>query len=1108
MKLTSILLLCACLQVAASGYSQTVSFTGKKVPLEKVFAAVEKQTGYVFFFDEKLLNDARPVSIEAEKVPLEQFLQRLLADQPFRYLFQNKTIVISRKLTALPSPGADTSAPQVKMIMVGGVVFGEGNQPLSGASITTKATGKSIITNARGQFEFASIPVNTVLVFSFIGYGSREVAVNESSPGLIVRLPLAVSVLDEEVVKGYGRTSTRFATGNIVKVSGEDISRQTGMNPLLALEGRVPGMTLIPTQGYANSPVKVEIRGRNTFNPTLVSDPLYVIDGVPLVILDAQNTTTNASYERGSPGFVQAGNSVLTGGQSPLFSINPRDIESITVLKDVDATAIYGARGANGVVLITTKKGKAGKTQLGVDVRQVISYSPKYHEILNTEQYLNMRREALRNDGLGLTLANAPDVIGFDNNRYTDWQREVWGTGKTTTIGVSLSGGDDRTSFRLGGTVDEGREILTLKGSTQRLNITLGLNHRSQDQKLRIAFSAVYGYTKVDAIQSPNVTTLPPNAPPIYGTDGRLNYKDWNAAGIGGRFPFRNIYDPLETRTNLLNASMGVTYQVIKGMDLSFRAGYSQAQGSNNSIQSIASQNPINNPLGSNLFGNTKMSNWNLDPEMIYTKFIGSGRLEVLVGGTLQTSIMSSQLVQGLGYTNDALLSSISLAPVATNIDDYNQVKYLDLHARINYIWDNKYILNLTGNRSGSSNFGPGRQFGHFWSAGLAWIMTDERWIRKLLPELISNIKINANYGVVGSQGGGAYQYLSRWSVPSAGMVLPAYNNVTPLAPIQAVNQIYQWAESNNVSADLNIYFLKDRINLGVSHYRNSCDNQITSIPTPAFTGFTSVTGNSPANVRNTGWEFSVSGQIIQQKDFMWSASFNLGFNSNKLISYPEFQYSPFYNDYRLGESLNTKYLFQYIGINPQTGQRSYIDYNKDGFISMNSNTPPASGVDDRYVRVDLNDKFNGGGTMMFRYKSWNLSMSFNYRKGVSVVPFPASGGVLGNMPLDAYLGRWQKPGDNAQFPRLTTLSATTDNWFRSSTGYYTDASYLRLNNAYLSYQFPQKMVRKAGMQSCSFSLAVQNVFTITRYKGLDPGRGINALPLPRSIAAGLTLNF
>ncbi|HVK49273.1 MAG TPA: SusC/RagA family TonB-linked outer membrane protein [Pseudobacter sp.] len=1108
MQLTSILLLCACLQVSASGYSQTVSFSGKKVPLERVFATVEKQTGYVFFFDEELLRDARPVTITAENVPLEQFLQKLLADQPFRYLFQKRTIVISRKPPELLAPPADTSAPPVKLISVNGAVYGEGNQPLSGASVTTKSTGKSIITNVRGQFQLTGLPQNTVLVFSFIGYGSREVTVQESSPGIIVRLPLAVSMLDEEVVKGYGRTSMRFATGNTVKISGEDINRQPVMNPLLALEGRVPGMTITATQGYANSPVKVEIRGRNTFNPNLISDPLYVIDGVPLVVLDAQNTTTNASYERGSPGFVQAGLSTITGGQSPLFSINPRDIESITVLKDADATAIYGARGANGVILITTKNGKPGKTRLGLDFRQVFSRSPKYYDMLNTEQYLSMRREALRNDGLGLTTATAPDIISFDNNRYTDWQREIWGTGKTSTIGISLSGGDDRTSFRVGTTIDQSREILTLKGSTQRLNITLGLNHRSQDQKLKLSFSATYGYSKVDAISSPGVTTLAPNAPPIYGNDGKLNYKDWNAAGIGSRFPFRNIYDPLETNTNFLNAGMGMTYQLLKGLDISFRAGYSQALGSNNSFQSIASQNPINNPQGGALFGSTKLNNWNLDPELVYTRYISNGRLEILLGGTLQNSVMSSQLIQGLGYTNDALLSSISLAPFTVNIDDFNQVKYMDLHARLNYIWANKYILNLTGNRSGSSTFGPGRQFGNFWSVGLGWILTEEHWIRRQLPDFISNFKINANYGIVGSQGGGAYQYLSRWSVPNPGMVLPNYNNVTPLAPLQAVNQIYQWAESNNLSADLSLYFLKDRINVSVSYYRNSCDNQITGIPTPAFTGFTTVTGNSPANVRNTGWEFSVSGQLVQQKNFRWSASFNLGFNDNKLISYPDFQYSSLYNTYRIGQSLNTRYVYKYLGINPQTGQRSYVDYNHDGAITMNSNTPPASGVDDRFIMLDLNDKFNGGGSMRFSYKSLDLNLGFSYRKGIGLIPFVASGGPIGNMPFEDYNGRWQKPGDNALYPRLSTLSANSDTWFRNSTGAYTDVSFFRLNTVSLSYQLPQKMISKAGMQSCSFSLTVQNIFTITGYKGLDPGRSFSSLPTPRSIAAGINLNF
>ena len=1107
MQFTSVLLLCVCLQAAAGAHSQTVSFSGKKISIEKVFNAVEKQTGYVFFFDEDLLRVARPVTIEAVNLPLEQFLHKLMEDQPFRFLFQKRTIVISRKPSLLPTLAADTT-PVTKMIPVEGVVFGENNQPLSEASVTVKSTGKSVITNVRGQFSIPAIPVNSILVFSFIGYTSREMLIKEDMGTIVIRLPVAVSMLDEEVVKGYGKTSTRFATGNIIRVSGEEISKQPVMNPLLALQGRVPGMTITPTQGYASSPVKIEIRGRNTLNPNIVSDPLYVIDGVPLVVLNMTNTTSNASYERGSPGFVQAGISAITGGQSPLFSINPRDIESITVLKDADATSIYGSRGANGVILITTRKGKPGKTKLDLYVRQNISTVAKRWKMLDTQQYLNMRREALKNDGISLSMAAAPDILGFDNNRYINWQDELWGTAQQTTAGVSLTGGDDRTTFRVAGNFDNGKEITTLNGSNKRFNVTMSLNHKSQDQKLNLSFTANYAYTSVNSIPTPGLTTLPPNAPAVYDEDARLNYKDWNAAGIGYLFPFGSALNPSVSGSNFLTSGIAMNYSLMKGLVLSFSAGYNIMHNNNKSLISIASQNPLNMPMGSLILGNTRLNNWNLDPELTYTRFIGNGKLEVLLGGTLQNSATNAQTTSGFGYTNDGLLSSISFAPFTSNQDDFAQERYLDVHGSVRYIWENKYILNITGNRSGSSTFGPGRQYGSFGSAGLAWIATEEAWVKGMMPAWISTVKLSTNYGITGGRGAGAYDHLTRWTVPYSSSVLPNYNNVTPLAPLQAVNQVYQWSTNKKMGADLDLWFMKDRINLSVSYFKNSSDDQITGMPTPAFTGFTSVTANSPANVQNTGWEFNLRGNIIQGTDFRLSANFNLGFARNKLVSYPDFEFSPFYNIFKVGESLNSVYLLNYLGINPLDGQRSYTDFNHDGMISIDNSRPPGSGSDDRYIPVDLNPDFNGGAGVQLSYKRLDLSLSFNYTKGMGAVAFTGSGGAMGNIPVEVYEGRWQKPGDIAAYPRLTTLTSNSDIIFSRSTGAYTDASYIRLNNVNINYSFPEKLTRRVGVHSCSVFLTMQNLFTITRYKGLDPGAIFSALPMPLTIASGISLNF
>jgi len=1108
MRLTTALLTICCLHVAARGKAQQVTYSANNEPLQKVFTAIEKQTGYVFFYDIPLVRQARPVSIELKNVPLDQALNAVLKDQPLTWTIEKKTIIISPKPTLPVPPAADTTVRPAGPQFLTGLVMETNGTPLSGASVTIRESGKSTLTDGRGAFRIQAPAARSKIIISYVGYTTREVTLSEGQRELLVPLTVAVDALDEEVVQAYGKTSQRLAVGNIVKVSGEEIQKQPVMNPLLALNGRVPGLLITPTSGYLSSPVKVELRGRNTINPDLISDPLYVIDGVPLTILDVNGSFNKSNYANGSTGFYQAGLFSYTGGQSPLFSINPSDIESISVLKDATATAIYGSRASNGVILITTKKGKPGKTKFDINLQQSVNTAPKHWDMLNTQQYLQMRREAMKNDGYPLTVAFMPE-LAWDTTRYTDWQKELLGIAKSTSANIRLSGGERNTTFTIGAGYNRSQDITTLSGKNERINVSSGITHRSADQKLSVDLSAGYSYTYVNAISIPSLITLSPNAPPIFDAKGNLNYAEWNAAGLGSNFPFSGVLVPSGNSTHFLNASLRLGYNLAKGLNVSVNGGYSNGQSNSTWFNPIAAQNPLFNPVGYAGFGNTAINNWNVDPRLNYSLYIGRGKLECMAGGSYQSTFAKTTTMSGSGYTNDALLQSIVGAASVGSGQQLAQKKYASMYGRINYNWRNKYILELNGNRDGSSNFGPGRQFGHFWSVGSAWIASEEAWAKRLLPSWWSYLKLNASYGITGDDNGLAYGYLSQWANTRDYSGIPLlYNGVVPMTAQRAVNPDYQWQETRKINADLSMGFLKDRITLTVTWYNHRCNNQLTSLPTPLYTGFASVQGNSPANVENTGWEGSIHAQLVKSKAFSWTMGFNIGINKNKLISYPNFELSPYYSTKKIGKSLNTIYLLHYIGVNPLNGRRSYEDYNHDGLVTQNSGVPAGTSNDDRYIAFDPTAKYFGGFSNQFSYKQFMLSTFCYFKKQRGQMPYTGTGGAMGNMPLDVFNNRWQQPGDQVIYPRLTTLGTTSDFQFGQSDGVYTDNSMIRMSTLEFSYSLPGAFCKKMHMQGASFSVNMSNVFTITGYKGLDPDVTFGNLPQPRVIAGRISFTF
>lgn len=1097
MRLLAILMLAACMQVSARGYSQNITLSVKHASLEAVLNEIKKQSGYQFFFSESTLAKSNPVTLEVKDQSIEEVLKKCFEGQPFTYAVVLNTVVIKDKLPELSLAGAENPDNGIR-----GRVINSAGEPLAYANITVKRTKKGTITDANGFFTLKNVLPEDELIVSYIGYKNFSIRAGNGNEQLNVILEAARDELDAAVVQAYGTTTQRLTTSNIGKVTAAEIERQPVSNPLLALQGRVAGLDIVRTSGWANAPVKVELRGRGTIDPQFTSDPMYIIDGVPLTILEIGGFS---KYQSGSTGLFQNINGFVgpAGGQSPLFGLNPLDIESIEVLKDASATAIYGSRGANGVILITTKKGKAGKTAFNLNITEGIDRATRFYEVLNTQQYLAVRREALKNDGYTANSSNAYDLVLWDTTRYTDWQRALYGhSGKKTNVYASLSGGDAYNKFAISAGYGHSTNILTVSGANQVASVLLNVSHSSRNQRFNVSVTGIYSSTKVDMKQLPGNFLMAPNAPPIFDSIGNLNFAGWGGENSIARraYPFTGLKSPYVSTSNALNGALTISYQPVKGLSLTTSMGYNNTRADLKNYALIASQDPLYDPTGSSNIAHNINMNWIIEPRLSYSTVIGKGSLNTLIGGTFNKTTTEGEFVNGVGYTSDALIYSMSNAQTIYGTDSYAEYKYAAVYGRLDYGWDKKYILELSGRRDGSSRFGSGRQYGNFGSVGVGWILSAESWFRKFL-RVISFAKLRGSYGTTGNDAAGDYKYLTRWTG-----TIP-YNGNPGLIPTQHANPYFQWQVNKKLEGAIDVAFIKDRIHLLVVYYRNRCGNQLVSFPIPAFTGFNNVYANSPALVQNTGWEFSLSANIIRTKDFDFSINANASFNKNKLVAYPDFQRSPYVGKLIIGQPLNITRLLHATGVDPLTGQYMFADKNHDGKITYDANGKQS---DDTYVYY-LDPKFGGMG-MDFRYKGFSANLFFIFKRQIGknsllVGNFP---GTISTQPVSVLSPHWQKPGDITNAAAYTTQPAGNYGYYRyNSDGTFTDASYIRLSNISLNYQLPSSYIKKIGLQSCVLFVNTQNLFTITRYKGIDPEtQNFGSLPPFKTIVGGINFNF
>ncbi|WP_343303079.1 SusC/RagA family TonB-linked outer membrane protein [Chitinophaga niabensis] len=1062
----------------------TLHFTNQ--PIEKVFRQIENQTGYAFFYGHSLLDPNSLVSIKADRFRLSQVMDVILKGKNITWKIKENGIVLSKKQdTEVRDSPTQISADSIPKITIRGTVNSDEGFPLPGASIQISGTRIGTVTNAQGQFILNGVLPQSILIISYTGFQLEQYIIKDNET-LIVRLKKLIGLLDESVIIAYGTSSRRKLTGSVSRVTSADIIKQPVSNPLAALQGRMAGVQITQQTGVPGGGFRIQIRGQNSLRSE-GNDPLYIIDGVPFTSTSLSNNLTSSSI-------------LGSFGLSPLNSINPNDIESVEVLKDADATAIYGSRGANGVVLITTKKGQAGKTRIDLNVYAGAGKVTKFMDLLNTDQYLEVRKEAYKNDNITVYPANAYDINGkWDQKRYTNWQRElIGGTAHFTDVQASISGGNNNTQFLVSGGYHKETTVFPGKDADQRASMHFSLNNKSANQRFKTALSASYSsqFTTLPGTDlSSLAVNLAPNAPSLYDSTGNLNWENSTWTN-----PLTTTKQPYNATANNLASNLQLNYELLPGLEIKSTFGYVNYTLTSIRKFPISAGNPATvSPVNSAYYANSALKSWSIEPQISWRRTLGKGRIEILGGVSFQEQLTTGIAQIGTGYSSESLLDDIKSADrVTISNSNYAEYRYHALFGRINYEFLGKYIFNITGRRDGSSRFGPDRRFANFGSIGMAWIFSGEGFIQRNIP-LISFGKLRGSYGVTGSDAIGDYGYISTYQVSGT------YQGGAGLNPSNLLNPDYSWETNRKLEAALEVGLVKDRLYFTIAWYRNRSSNQLVGYPLPPTSGFDKIQYNLPASVQNTGFEIEFTTVNFQSNKFSWTSSLNLTIPRNKLLSYPNIDASSFANTYAVGYPLTIRKLYYFKGVDAATGAYVVEDVDKNGLINAN---------DLKSVKF-VGQNFFGGLLNKLTYRGFQLDFLLqfvkqygpNFRNTGFGVP-----GFANNQPT-YILNRWKKIGDNALVQRYTSGGnvAALNGFINSASSDYivSDASFIRLKNISVSYKIPPRWIHRLRLEGSRIYIQSQNILTFTNYEGSDPERqSANILPPLKVITAGIQITL
>lgn len=968
--------------------------------------------------------------------------------------------------------------------VTGKIVDQESGQPLAGVTVSVRGTKNAVVTNNDGTFTIAVPSNQSVLDVTYVGYTPQQITVGEQTS---MNLPMVAADkrLSEVVVVGYGTQRKRDVTGSVTSLKPEDMNKGVIMNPQQLMQGRAAGVNVTATSGRPGGAANIRIRGGTSISAS--NDPLYVVDGVPLQL----NNANRQSNIGGSGGQLMIFNQEPA---NPLNSINPADIASIEVLKDASATAIYGSRGANGVIIITTKKGRKGAATTSYDTYVGISKVAKNLEVVSADQY----RQYMR----------ANNITNFtDRGANTDWQKEIFRTALSHNHNISLSGGSENTTYRASvGYISQNGIIISsgTKNYTGRINV----NHKTLNDKLSIdvnlsgaqveednapissELSGEGGSLLKDAIRF-NPTY------PVYDSAG--NFTQINQFIINPVSYAEQIEDLRTTRRNLGNIS--TTYNIFDPLSINVNLGYTFEEIDGKAYV------PRANPLGQGLRGLANLQSskhWSklLETTLMFNKqFNPDNRINAVAGYSYQDFTDEGFRNRVSGFVSDQFrYYNIGAASQRDAITSYREKsKLISFYGRANYSLFDRYLFTLTVRRDGSSRFGLDQKWGTFPSGSIAWRLSNENFFPQ--GGFVDDLKLRVSYGITGNQEIG--NLLSLFTLGATGV---AYNiggsAVTVIAPERYANPDIKWEETAQWNIGADFQFLKNRLYGSLDVYKKRTKDLLLSfaIPSP------SVVPTQVANVGevdNKGIELVLGSRIIDGRDFSWKVDFNFSLNRNKVVSLSNEQWSArLLRNYTVsgfglsgvnsqaiipGQPLGTFYGPKFIGIKDSLEQ--YEDIDKNGSFSNTSDVTTIG---------NTQPNFTFGLSNSFTYKQFDLSFLLRGVQGSD---------VFNNTALD--LQRVSLlPGQNVLAAALTDGVARRQQATYSSR-WIEDGSFIRMDNLTLGYNV--KLGERIFLRNARIYFTAQNLFVITDYSGLDPEvvaslpgigeapRGIDYMSYPRA---------
>lgn len=988
---------------------------------------------------------------------------------------------------------AGTMEAFTQNVLSGSIKDDKTEEPLIGATVSLKGTTNGVATNVEGKFSLtpkADYPFT--LVVNYVGYNKKEIEVYEEPIGPLDIKLKSRTLLDEVVVIGYGKQERKELVGAVAKVDPVAVKTIPESSFETQIQGNVAGVQINGGTGIPGSNTFIRVRGATSINSS--NDPLYIIDGIfvnntSLQSIGADRTT------------------------SPLADINPNDIQSIEVLKDAAAVAIYGSRGANGVVIVTTKRGDfEQKPKVEFDISQGEAWVPKsqWWDLTTGPEHAMLVEEYRANEGLPPLFTAETRGLPEDQKTY-DRQAILNRKAKLQNYNASVSGGSKTTSYYLGvGYANQegvwkpmGFERGSLKVNIdQKLNdkIKIGTSNTLTRSNRQIGRAVGSGGTGALYQSSIDIATLLP----IYDEEGRpLRWSN-----------FDNIQQLIDNydATAISNHYVGTLYGEINfSPSLNFRSSVSldyniyeeKEYWNTNILRGLA-----NNGEG---ISSLTQSNFSVNEQLLTFKkeLKNKHKFTFLLGNQLQSSLIRNTYARGTNFPNNQF-TLISAAANQTVSQSYGKNNLVSFFSRLSYNYDDKYFVEGSLRADGSSKFSPKNQWGYFPALGLAWVVSNENFLSD--NSIINYLKLRASYGISGNQNGiNDFAYRGLWKA-GAGYPDAGTAELPGTVPLQLANPDLSWEKTAQYNAGIDLELLQNKFGVEFNYYNKYTTDVLLEIPVPGSTGFSTYLTNF-GEISNKGLELTINSSNIQKKSLSWKTSFNISRNVNRIEVLPNPITYERFSRIEEGVALYSYWLYNVQGVDPQTGDLIIEDVNKDGKIT----------TDDRKVVGDAWPDFFGGLSNTVNYKNFDLNLLFTYSYGNYLWnhnrALSEHGGRLDiSRALSAsQLDRWQKPGDVTDVPRLTL-----DNYSRQELSrFFEDASYLRLRSLTLGYTLPVEILTKYKISKLRVYFSATNLWLLTKYSGADPEtrieRGQNqniqgydfaSPPTPRTVQLGLNLTL